>query len=355
MSEEIHKNGSLSFNCPLPITDYKNILLAHGSGGKLTNDLIRKMFLPQFKNNYLSALHDGAVLPSFDGRRPTISTDSFVVDPVFFPGGDIGSLSVHGTINDITMCGADPLYLSVGFIIEEGLPMDDLWRIILSMEEAAKKAGVQIVTGDTKVVDRGKCDRIFINTTGIGMAWPDITIGANEIREGDQIIVSGDIARHGIAIMSVREGLEFDSVIESDSAALNDLTATMRKAGEIHSLRDPTRGGVSSALNELAEASGLGFELSEEAIPIHEQVRAACEMLGLDPLYVANEGKLLAFVKKKDAKRILEAMHKHPLGREAEIIGEVTNDHPGMVVINSRIGGKRVVDMLTGEQLPRIC
>ncbi len=344
-----------SFSCPIPITDYKNILLAHGSGGKLTNDLIRKMFLPQFRNKHLETLGDGAVLPSMNGRRLTVSTDSFVVSPVFFPGGNIGSLSVHGTINDLAMCGAEPLYLSVGFIIEEGFPLDELWEIILSMEEAARDAGVQIVTGDTKVVDKGKCDRIFINTTGIGAAWPDVTVGANRIQPGDHIIVSGDIARHGIAIMSVREGLEFESTIESDSASLYDLVNTIRQAGDIHALRDPTRGGVSSALNELAEASGLGFVLHEDSIPVQEQVRAACEILGLDPLYVANEGKLIAFVSSKDSKAVLEAMHQHPMGKDAEIIGEVVGDHPGMVVLKSRIGGTRVVDMLTGEQLPRIC
>jgi hydrogenase expression/formation protein HypE len=355
MSKIMNQHGNISLSCPIPITDYKNILLAHGSGGKLTNDLIRRMFLPQFKNNYLDSLQDGAVLPPLDGRSLTISTDSFVVDPVIFPGGNIGSLSVHGTINDIAMCGAEPLYLSVGFIIEEGFALEELWQIVLSMEEAATAAGIKIVTGDTKVVDKGKCDRIFINTTGIGAVWPEMTIGANRIQPGDRIIVSGDIARHGIAIMSVREGLEFDSFIKSDSASLHDLVDSMRNAGDIHALRDPTRGGISSALNELSEAAGLGFILQEERIPIHEEVKAACEILGLDPLYVANEGKLLAFVKNKDSERVLKAMRRHPLGRDAEIIGEVTHDHPGMVVLKSRIGGTRVVDMLTGEQLPRIC
>lgn len=344
-----------SFSCPIPISDYKNILLAHGSGGKLTNDLIRKMFLPQFRNEHLEALNDGAILPPFDGRNITVSTDSFVIDPIFFPGGNIGSLAVHGTVNDIAMCGAEPLYLSVGFIIEEGLPMEDLWNIVQSMEEAAKSAGVNIVTGDTKVVDKGKCDHIFINTTGIGAVWPGLNVGANRIETGDKIIISGDIARHGMAIMSVREGLEFESAIESDSASLADLVNTMRQAGEIHALRDPTRGGVSSALNELADASGLGFVLDEESIPIREQVSAACEILGLDPLYVANEGKLLAFVRDEDAGTVLDAMRKHSMGREAAIIGEVVDDHPKMVLLKSRIGGKRVVDMLTGEQLPRIC
>lgn len=342
-------------NCPIPISDYKSVLLAHGSGGKLTNDLIRKMFVPPFKNELLENLHDGAVLPSRNGRQLTISTDSFVVNPIFFPGGDIGSLSVHGTVNDIAMCGAEPLYLSVGLIIEEGFPMDDLWSIILSMEKAAKQAGIQVVTGDTKVVDKGKCDKIFINTTGIGAVWPDMKIGSSEIQTSDKIIVSGDIARHGMAIMSVREGLEFESVIESDSASLHDLVNAMRKNGEIHALRDPTRGGVSSALNELAEASKCGIRIQEEKLPVREQVRGACELLGLDPLYVANEGKLLAFVKSSDADSVLQTMRNHVMGQEAEIIGEVVDDHPGVVVLQSRIGGTRVVDMITGEQLPRIC
>lgn len=355
MNKRKKNSGATSFSCPIPITDYKTVLLAHGSGGKLTNDLIRKMFVPQFKNEQLENLHDGAVLPSLNGRQLTISTDSFVIDPIFFPGGNIGSLAVHGTVNDVAMCGAEPLYLSVGFIIEEGFPMDDLWKIVQSMEEAAKEAGVKVVTGDTKVVDKGKCDQIFINTTGIGAVWPDMVIGASEIESGDKIIVSGDIARHGIAIMLVREGLEFESAIESDSASLHDLVNTIRQAGTIHALRDPTRGGVSSALNELAEASGRGFVIQEESLPIHEQVRAACEILGLDPLYVANEGNLLAFVKKDDAEEVLKAMKNHPLGREAAIIGKVVDEHPEMVVLKSRVGGTRVVDMITGEQLPRIC
>lgn len=349
------KNGTVSFSCPIPIADYKSVLLAHGSGGKLTNDLIRKMFVPQFKNEQLENLHDGAILPSLNGRQLTISTDSFVVNPIFFPGGNIGSLSVHGTVNDISMCGAEPLYLSVGLIIEEGFPMNDLWKIILSMEEAASEAGVKVVTGDTKVVDKGKCDQIFINTTGIGAVWPDMKIGASQIQSGDKIIVSGDIARHGIAIMSVREGLEFESVIESDSASLNDLVNKIRQAGTIHTLRDPTRGGVSSALNELADASNHGFVIQEESLPIREQVRGACELLGLDPLYVANEGKLLAFVKEEDAESVLQAMRRHRMGQEAMIIGEVVDDHPGLVIMKSRVGGTRVVDMITGEQLPRIC
>ncbi len=354
MSKMTKQNG-ININCPLPISDYKNILLAHGSGGKLSHDLVRKIFLPRFRNAYLETLQDGATLPYIDQSRLSISTDSFVVDPIFFPGGNIGSLSVHGTLNDIAMCGAQPLYLSVGFIIEEGLPLEDLWQIVLSMESAADEAGVKIVTGDTKVIDRGKCDKIFINTTGIGTIWPNLDIGAHQVEKGDRIIVSGDIARHGIAIMSVREGLEFETTIESDSNSLYDLVNTMRQAGTIHALRDPTRGGLSSALNEIAEAAELGISITENNLPIRDQVQAACEILGLDPLYVANEGKLLAFVPESEAEEILEAMKSHPLGKEAAIIGEVVDDHPRTVVLKSRVGGTRVVDMMTGEQLPRIC
>ncbi len=342
-------------SCPLPITDYKNILLAHGGGGKLTQQLIQKMFLPQFRNELLEPLHDGAVF-SLQGARFAFSTDSYVVNPIFFPGGDIGELAVYGTVNDLAMCGARPLYLSVAFIIEEGLSMDDLWRVVLSMQEAARVAGVQLVTGDTKVVDRGKGDKIFVNTSGIGVIDAGVDINPKRASVGDAIIVSGSIAVHGIAIMSVREGLEFDAHIESDTAPLNDLVQTMLRASrEIHVLRDPTRGGVASALNEIAASSNVGMLLLEEKIPVTEAVRGACEILGLDPLYVANEGKLLAFVPQKDAARVLAAMHAHPLSENAVIIGEVVADHPGTVVMRSRIGGLRVVDMLSGEQLPRIC
>ncbi|MCL5268693.1 MAG: hydrogenase expression/formation protein HypE [Bacteroidetes bacterium] len=343
------------FACPIPKSDYANILLAHGSGGRLTHQLIEKMFLPAFKNELLEPLHDGAVF-TIGGKKLAFSTDSYVVNPIFFPGGNIGELAVNGTVNDIAMCGARPLYLSAAFIIEEGLPMDDLWKIVLSMQEAAKKAGVLLVTGDTKVVDRGKGDKIFINTSGVGLVDDGVDIGPRKIQAGDKIIVNGDIALHGIAIMSVREGLEFETVIKSDTAPLTGLVNDMLKvSGEIHALRDPTRGGVATTLNELAEQSGLGIIINEEAMPIPDDVKGACEILGLDPLYIANEGKLVAFVSPRAADRVLDAMRKHPLGERSVVIGEAVDRHHGTVVMNSKIGGTRVVDMLTGEQLPRIC
>jgi hydrogenase expression/formation protein HypE len=345
----------MGLSCPLPITDYKNVLLAHGGGGRLTQELVQKMFLARFRNELLEPLHDGAVF-SIDGVRLAFSTDSYVVSPIFFPGGDIGELAVNGTVNDLAMCGAQPLYLSAAFIIEEGLPMEELWRVVLSMQEAAKRAGVKLVTGDTKVVDRGKGDKIFVNTSGVGVIAEGIDVSSKRATAGDQIILSGAIAVHGIAIMSVREGLEFSTEIESDTAPLNELVQAMFRASKhIHVLRDPTRGGVASALNEIAESSNVGIVISETSVPLTEGVRGACEILGLDPLYVANEGKLLAFVSAGDSAKVLEAMRAHPLGTEAAVIGEVTNGHPGTVIMKSRIGGSRVVDMLSGEQLPRIC
>jgi hydrogenase expression/formation protein HypE len=346
---------SNSFACPLPITEYKNILLAHGGGGKLSHQLIKKMFASQFKNELLEPLHDGATL-TVSGTRLAFTTDSYVINPIFFPGGDIGTLAVNGTVNDLSMCGARPLYLSCAFIIEEGLPMDDLWRVVLSMEAATKAAGVQLVTGDTKVVDRGKGDKIFINTSGIGIIPDGVEISPRHAKIGDRIILSGTIADHGIAIMSVREGLEFETQIESDCAPLNGLVETMIAANrDIHVLRDPTRGGVASVLNEIAESAAIGVTIVEDLIPVSEEVRGACEILGFDPLYVANEGKLLAFVSPAAAENVLAAMRSHPLGKNAVIIGEVVDDHPGTVIMKTRIGGSRVVDMLSGEQLPRIC
>jgi hydrogenase expression/formation protein HypE len=345
--------GGLS--CPIPITDYKNVLLAHGGGGKLTQQMIQRMFLPQFQNEFLEPLHDGAVLP-LSGVRLAFSTDSYVVNPIFFPGGDIGKLAVNGTVNDLAMCGAIPMYLSAAFIIEEGFPMEDLWRIVLSMQGSAKKAGVELVTGDTKVVDRGKGDKIFINTSGVGVIAPGVEISPTHAQVGDKIILSGAIAIHGIAIMSVREGLEFETQIESDTAPLNNLVASMLAASRhIHVLRDPTRGGVASALNEIAEKANLGISIVERQIPLTEEVAGACEILGLDPLYVANEGKLLAFVSPEEANKVLGAMQSHPLGKDSAIIGEVVAEHPRVVVMKSQIGGTRIVDMLSGEQLPRIC
>jgi hydrogenase expression/formation protein HypE len=345
----------LSGACPLPISSYKEIVLAHGSGGKLSQQLMQGVVLPAFRNELLAPLHDGAIF-EINGARLAFSTDSHVVSPIFFPGGDIGKLAVHGTVNDLAMCGARPLHLSVGFILEEGLPMEDFARIVQSMREAAAEAGVTLVTGDTKVVDRGKADRIFINTSGIGVIRDGADISPSRAKPGDKILLSGEIAVHGIAIMSVREGLEFETEIASDTAPLNGLVDAMfATGGNIHVLRDPTRGGVSSALTEIAQGAGAGMLLEEAAIPIGQAVQGACEILGLDPLYVANEGKLLAIVAAEDAERILAAMRAHPLGREAAIIGEVVAEHPGFVLMKTRVGGTRVVDMLSGEQLPRIC
>jgi hydrogenase expression/formation protein HypE len=351
--EALHMMGGLA--CPIPISDYPHVLLAHGGGGKLSQQIIQKMVVPQFGNELLEPLHDGAVF-TLNGTRVAFSTDSYVINPIFFPGGDIGELAVNGTVNDLAMCGARPMYLSAAFIIEEGFPMDDLWKVIVSMQAAATKAGVQLVTGDTKVVDRGKGDKIFINTSGVGLVGAGTQVGSRNAKVGDVIIVSGPIAVHGIAIMSVRGGLEFETKVESDTAPLNHLVAAMLESSkEIHVLRDPTRGGVASSLNEIAESSAVGIRIDEAKIPVSEPVRGACEILGLDPLYVANEGKLLAFVSREDAERVHSVMRKHPLGKESAIIGEVVAEHKGTVVMKTSIGGSRVVDMLSGEQLPRIC
>ncbi len=355
MKNKILAEGLPVLSCPLPISDYKNVLLAHGGGGRLSQQMIQKMFVPQFQNEYLEQLHDGAIV-TMNGARLAFTTDSYVINPIFFPGGNIGTLAVNGTVNDLAMCGATPMYLSAAFIIEEGFAMDELWRVVLSMQEAAKMAGVQLVTGDTKVVDKGKGDKIFINTSGIGAIENDVDINPKNARPGDKIILNGTIAAHGIAIMSVREGLEFKTRVESDCAPLNDLVRKMFGASkQIHVLRDPTRGGVASALNEIAESANVGIMIHENRIPIADEVRGACEILGFDPLYVANEGKLLAFVDPADSERVLSAMRSHPLGKDAVVIGEVTAVNPRLVLMKSLIGGTRVVDMLSGEQLPRIC
>lgn len=346
--------GALMGSCPVPLSDYQEIVLAHGSGGKLSQQLIQNMLLPQFHNKFLDAAHDGAVF-SVNGTRLAFSTDSFVVNPVFFPGGDIGKLAIHGTVNDLAMCGARPLYLSTGFILEEGLPMQEFWAIVRSMRAAAAAAGVDLVTGDTKVVDRGKADKIFINTSGIGIVPNGVNICPERARSGDKVIVSGEIAVHGMAIMSVREGLEFETEIASDTAPLYELVNVILGVADIHVLRDPTRGGITSALTEIAQSARVGIFLDEARIPISEEVKGACEILGLDPLYVANEGKLLAIVADDEAGPVLSAMRAHPLGRNAAIIGTVTDEHPGLVFMKTRIGGTRIVDMLSGEQLPRIC
>ncbi len=356
MAEILNGNGAQAVGvCPLPFTDYREIVLGHGSGGKLSQDLIQKIVLPRFRNEWIAPLHDGAIVP-VNGTRVAFSTDSYVVHPLFFPGGDIGKLAIHGTVNDLAMCGGKPLYLSSALILEEGTPSEDLVRVVDSMREAALEAGVALVTGDTKVVDRGKADGIFINTSGIGIVPDGVNISASRAVPGDKILVSGSIAMHGIAILSVREGLEFESEIASDTAPLNGLVAAMlAECPDIHVLRDPTRGGVTSALTEIAQGAGVGMLLDEASIPIDEEVKGACEILGLDPLYVANEGKLLAIVAAADAARVLAAMRQHPLGRDAAIIGEVTSQYRSFVAIKTRVGGTRVVDMLPGEQLPRIC
>jgi len=357
MSEELNFSG---WSCPLPLRNYPTIVLGHGSGGKMMADLIQHMFASQFNNEMLAQMADSTVLQIPDEQDGTIriafTTDSFVVKPLIFPGGDIGELAVNGTVNDLAMSGANPKYLSAGFILEEGLPMETLGRITTSVAQACQRAGVQLVAGDTKVVEKGYGDGLYINTTGIGLIPAGIDIAPNQARPGDAVIVSGTIGDHGIAIMSVREGLEFETLIESDSAPLNGLVTTMLAASPgIHCLRDATRGGLAAVLNELATASDIGIVFNERRVPVRSEVQAACEMLGFDPLYVANEGKLVALVPEQDEEAVLEAMHSHPFGQHATKIGHVVEDHPGLVVARTGIGGSRVVDMPAGELLPRIC
>jgi hydrogenase expression/formation protein HypE len=353
MSNGIKTIADLTCPAPLPMRD--TILLGHGSGGKLSAELLRDIFLPAFNNPELSRLNDQAMV-SVNAARIAVTTDSFVVKPLFFPGGDIGSLAVHGTVNDLAMGGAQPLFLTAAFIIEEGLAIDVLRRVVNSLQRAAADTGVQVVTGDTKVVEKGKGDGVFINTTGIGLVPEGIELSADRARPGDAVLLSGPIGEHGIAILAQREGLEFESTIESDSAALHTLTAEMLEVGSgIRCMRDPTRGGLSSALNEMAAQSQVGIELDESAILVREEVRGACEMLGLDPLYVANEGKLIAIVEPSVADRVLAAMRSHPLGRDARIIGCVGAKNAGLVTMRTALGTTRIVDMLAGDQLPRIC
>jgi hydrogenase expression/formation protein HypE len=331
------------------------VLLAHGGGGRLSQHLIEKMLYPSFENPLLEPLHDGAVL-SMNGDRLAFTTDSYVVHPAFFPGGDIGRLAVNGTANDVAMCGARPLFISCGLILEEGLPMEDLWRVVVSIREAAAEAGVQVITGDTKVVDKGKGDGVFINTSGLGSVLPGLDVGQHRLRPGDEIVISGPIGLHGIAIMALREGIDLETEIRSDTAAVYPMVEALAAAGlDIHMLRDPTRGGVSSALNEMAKRGGVGILLDEEALPIPADVEGVCEILGLDPLYVANEGNFLAVVAEGQGMRAVETMRRHALGERAALIGLVAGEHPGVVVMRTRIGGERVVDMMSGEQLPRIC
>lgn len=341
--------------CPIPIAEYPNVLLAHGGGGRLTQKLIENIFIPSFRNPLLEARHDGAVI-ELNGERLAFSTDSYVVKPLFFPGGDIGTLAVHGTLNDLAMCGACPRYLSAGFILEEGLPMETLWRVTQSMKRAAEHANVQLVTGDTKVVDKGKGDGIFINTSGIGVIPPHFQVGPHRIETGDVVLLNGDLGRHGMAIMAAREGLAFESEIESDCADLSGLVTELVDAGiDIHCMRDLTRGGLASALIELAETAEVSIRIEEKSIPVCEDVRGACEILGLDPIYVANEGRFICLVAQKDAERSLNLIRRHSLGKDAQVIGCVTEGTSGDVILKSKIGADRLVPMLTGEQLPRIC
>ena len=333
------------------------VLLAHGSGGLLSHQLIEEVFLSRLGNSLLTPLEDAASIDLGDGKgQVVVSTDSFVVQPIFFPGGDIGKLAICGTVNDISMRGAVPLYLTAGFVLEEGLPFSDLEQVVSSMAAAARQARVRIVAGDTKVVERGSADRLFINTAGIGVVPAGVEISCSRARPGDAVLVSGAVGDHGLAIMTQREGLRFTSSLESDCAPLNGLVAAMLEAcPNIHALRDPTRGGLATTLNELALQSRVGIEIDENAVPVHEPVRAASEILGLDPLYVANEGKLIAILPEQEAELVLEAMRRHPLGKEAALVGLVTADHPGRVLLRTVLGTHRPLDMLAGEQLPRIC
>jgi hydrogenase expression/formation protein HypE len=346
---------NFTLNCPAPISDTSQVQLAHGGGGKLSQDLIEGLFAPAFSNPLLDQKHDGAVI-EIGQHKLAFSTDSYVVNPLSFPGGDIGHLAIYGTVNDLAMCGARAQWLSAGFIIEEGLSTESLKAIIQSMSQAAKLAKVQLVTADTKVVDKGKGDGIFINTAGIGIVPQDISISPKRIQAGDLIILNGDVGRHGIAIMSVREGLTFENAIESDCAPLADLVMGLIEQGiQIHCLRDLTRGGLATALNEIAQSAQRDLVLEEKNIPVNEQVMGACEMLGLDPLYVANEGRFIAFVPSADADKALRLMRQSPYGKDARVIGEVNEKSSGLVSIKTSIGISRVLDMLSGEQLPRIC
>jgi hydrogenase expression/formation protein HypE len=349
------KTVELNAACPVPLSQYPRVLLAHGGGGKLMHQLLESVFGRAFSNPILDARHDSAQFDLPPGRL-AMTTDSFVVHPLFFPGGDIGSLAVHGTVNDLAMSGARPRYLSCGFIIEEGLPMETLRRVVGSMRDAAKQCDVQIVTGDTKVVDKGKGDGLFINTSGIGVLEYPRPIAPQRVQPDDVVMVSGDLGRHGIAIMAAREGLQFDSTIESDSAPVHEPVLQLLKAGiEIHCLRDLTRGGLASALNEIAEAARVEIAVEEKAICIREDVHAACEMLGLDPLQVANEGRFVAFIAEKDAERARQTLRTHPVSAGATFIGRVTKRSEPLVTLKSAIGAIRILDMPSGELLPRIC
>jgi hydrogenase expression/formation protein HypE len=344
----------MTFTCPLPLTQHKSIVMGHGSGGRLSAQLIRELFLPAFDNDALRKLDDQAVLEA-GGARIAFTTDSYVVTPIFFPGGDIGELAVNGTVNDLAMSGARPLALSAAFILEEGLDMAELSRVVESVSRAAGRAGVPIVTGDTKVVNRGSADKLFITTAGVGLVPAGIDISASNARPGDAILLSGTIADHGIAVLSRREGLEFEGEIRSDTQPLHRLVDAMIAAGEIHTLRDPTRGGLGASLCEIAGSSGIGVEIDAAAIPVNEPVRGACELLGIDPLFVANEGKLVAFVAAESAEAVLAAMRATEEGRDARRIGTAVTGHAGITLVRTEIGGTRVLDLPFHEQLPRIC
>ncbi|WP_182870912.1 hydrogenase expression/formation protein HypE [Stieleria mannarensis] len=356
-------DGAVEFDglvCPVPLQDYPNIILGHGGGGKLSAELVEHVFLPAFQNDYLGALGDSAVFPVAEtvggGRRLAMSTDSYVVRPLFFPGGSIGDLAVNGTVNDLAMVGAKPLYLTAAFIIEEGFPIAQLKRIADAMGAAARNAGVTVITGDTKVVQRGHGDGCYINTAGVGVVPDGIEIAADRARPGDAVILSGTLGDHGMAIMSVREGLEFESEIRSDSAPLADMVAAITQAcPDVHTLRDPTRGGLAASLNEIAAASGCGIVIEETRLPIHPTVQSACEILGFDPLLVANEGKLVCMVPAESADAVLNAIRSDKHGSGAALIGHVVADHPGVVIAKTAIGASRVIVTPIGEQLPRIC
>lgn len=357
MSIDNHETSNLS--CGVPFNHVDKVVMAHGGGGRMMQQLIGDVFFKAFANPMLATAHDSAVMPfqtKNDSFRLAYTTDSYVVRPLFFPGGDIGKLAICGTVNDLSMSGAKPLYLSMGVILEEGFPIADLQRIVDSMQRTARACGVQIVTGDTKVVERGKGDGIYINTSGVGLIEHAMTIDPSSVRAGDAVLLSGDIGRHGIAIMAVREGLDFETTIESDCAPLSDMVQDLLKAGvEVHCLRDVTRGGVASALNEIAAHARCAIEIDETKIPVEPQVRGACELLGLDPVYVANEGRLVAFVPQHSVSQALAIMHKHEVGKDAVAIGTVSAAPARRVSIKNSIGITRLLDMLSGEQLPRIC
>lgn len=345
-----------NWTCPLPLADYPTIVMGHGGGGKLGTELVEHLFLPAFRNPALENLGDAAVL-DVGGARLALSTDSFVVQPLFFPGGSIGELAVNGTVNDLAVSGAVPRKLSAGFILEEGFPLAQLAAIVQAMAKAAAAAGVQIVTGDTKVVERGHGDGCYINTAGVGVMREGVQVAPHRVRPGDVIIVSGTLGDHGMAIMSVREGLEFESPIRSDCAALNGMIGAVLDAvgGAVRAMRDPTRGGLASTLNEIAQASDVGMVIDEARVPVRAEVQSACELLGLDPVYVANEGKAVLFVAPVAADKVLEVLHAHPLGRDAARIGQATGEHKGMLIARTTMGATRVITMQIGEQLPRIC